>query len=369
MAVTDEISPLDRKIIRQVEHYFGDFNLTKDRFLQETVKENEGWVSMETMLKFKRLAALTTDAKQILASLKKSSSGLMEVSEEGEGKIRRSPEQPLPENNEENKKKQEARTAYAKGYDKEKTTMDELLEYYTEHEPSIVHVQMRNYMDNKTKTKNFKGSVFLTFRTEEDCKAFVEKEGGHEYKDNKLESIMYQKDYFAMKSKEYEEKKNKKNKKNADKKEADQEAGDNKEKEKEEEISLPKGAVLKFTGLGGDMTREDLKEKLHKDFGVNISKEKDGEVAFVTYEKGEPEAKMRFKAENFGKDLMEKISKVDKFIIKDTEVTVSLLEGEEEANFLAETLKELKNLKAKQKNHKRKNHGKGGGYNKKMRRE
>lgn len=34
---------LDNKIIRQVEHYFGDFNLPRDKFLLELTKENDGW--------------------------------------------------------------------------------------------------------------------------------------------------------------------------------------------------------------------------------------------------------------------------------------------------------------------------------------
>ena len=31
---------------------------------------------------------------------------------------------------------------FCAGFDKEKTTMDELLEYYAEHEPAIVHIQV-----------------------------------------------------------------------------------------------------------------------------------------------------------------------------------------------------------------------------------
>ena len=49
-----------------------------------------------------------------MAALKKSETGLMEVSEENE-KIRRSPSNPLPENTDEAKKALQARTAYAKG--------------------------------------------------------------------------------------------------------------------------------------------------------------------------------------------------------------------------------------------------------------
>ena len=39
------------------------------------MKENDGWISMETLLKFKRLADLSTEPKEILAALAKSDSG------------------------------------------------------------------------------------------------------------------------------------------------------------------------------------------------------------------------------------------------------------------------------------------------------
>ena len=39
--------------------------------------------------------------------------------------------------------------------------MDELLEYYAEHEPTIVHIQMRNYFDKKANKKQFKVYIAL----------------------------------------------------------------------------------------------------------------------------------------------------------------------------------------------------------------
>ena len=76
-------SSLKSDIVRQVEHYFGDFNLPRDKFLLEQVKTNDGgWVQMETMLKFKRLSSLSDDGNVILEALKENSS-LMEVDVEG----------------------------------------------------------------------------------------------------------------------------------------------------------------------------------------------------------------------------------------------------------------------------------------------
>jgi len=301
------------------------------------VKSDEGWVTLEAMSKFNRLAELSTDAAVIAAALKMSKSGLMEVSEDGL-KIRRDPNIPIPEKTEESRKALEARTAYAKGFDKKNTVIGELLDHYNEINPDVVSIQMRNFLDKRQKEKGwrFKGSIFLTFRNEEACKAFVETE--EIYKDVTLIK-KFQKDYLEEKEKEFEEKRAKFQNKNG---------GDKKEGEEALDIVLPKGSVLKLTGLGGDITREDIKEVLKTDFGVNIERE-GGDIAFITYEKGESEAKVRFKAENGAKTPAEAWAAKEKVEIKGMEVLASLLEGEEEETFLAESVRDLKNRRNKNK--------------------
>merc|ERR1719342_476313 len=96
------------------------------------------------MLKFKRLSELSKDEKVIVAALKQSKAGLLEVSEDG-SKIRRDPAIPLPENTEESRKLLEARTAYAKGFNKENSTLDDLIDYFNETNSNVVSIQMRNY--------------------------------------------------------------------------------------------------------------------------------------------------------------------------------------------------------------------------------
>jgi len=145
-----EISPLEANIIRNVEYYFGDVYLIK--FMKEDLKENDGWVTMDTMLKFKELSVLSEDKKQIMAALEKSDSGLLEISE-ADMKIRRSENHPLPDNSKEAKAELEARTCYAEGYDKENTTHEDLLLYYKENHPTVIHVHMREYLIQKKKKK------------------------------------------------------------------------------------------------------------------------------------------------------------------------------------------------------------------------
>ena len=75
---------------------------------------------METMLKFKRLAALCDDAGvilDILGAAATTTPGLMEVDAVG-SKIRRVPTKPVPEWNDERKAQLAKQTVYIKGFDK-----------------------------------------------------------------------------------------------------------------------------------------------------------------------------------------------------------------------------------------------------------
>merc|ERR1711970_803614 len=159
----------------------------------------------------KRLADLSKDKAEIMGAIKKSKAGLIAVSED-DSKIRRDPTIPLPENTEESRKLLEARTVYAKGFDKDNTVLDDLLDYYNENNPDVVSIQMRNWAEKKGKEKvwKFKGSIFITFKTEEAAKAFVEKE--ETYKDIPLIK-KFQKTYFEEKTVENEKRRGKYGKK------------------------------------------------------------------------------------------------------------------------------------------------------------
>lgn len=83
MAENQEMSPIEMKVARQIEvmimsfrnevyflfrfgsfkkwlfasnlqYYFGDHNLPRDKFLKEQLQLDDGWVPFETMLKFNR---------------------------------------------------------------------------------------------------------------------------------------------------------------------------------------------------------------------------------------------------------------------------------------------------------------------------
>merc|ERR1712156_1010360 len=217
----------------------------------------------------------------------------------------------------------EARTVYVKGFNNEGTTLDELLDYFNENNSNVVSIQMRNYSVGKGKDKEwkFKGSIFVTFKSAESATEFVENKEW-KYKDREM-ILKFQKNYLEDKQKEIEEKKKNKGKS------AKVAAAVKDEAKESDDLQMPRGAVIKLTGLGGDITREDIKEVLSNKYEVNIDKDK-GDVAFVTYEWSEAED------------------------IKEHKVECKILEGDEEEKFLAQSVMDLKNRRNKNKGHKRK---------------
>lgn len=100
---------LEKKIIQQIEHYFGDINLPRDKFMQEKMKEDEGWITLDVLLTFNRLANLSKDPEVIANAVEKSENHLVIVSEDKK-KLKRNPDMPVPEMNEERKKDLTQRT-------------------------------------------------------------------------------------------------------------------------------------------------------------------------------------------------------------------------------------------------------------------
>lgn len=100
---------LEKKIIQQIEYYFGDINLPRDKFMQEKMKEDDGWIALDVLLTFNRLASLSKDTDVIASAVEKSDNHLVIVSEDKK-KLKRNPDMPVPEMNEERKKDLAQRT-------------------------------------------------------------------------------------------------------------------------------------------------------------------------------------------------------------------------------------------------------------------
>lgn len=281
-----ELTKLERDIERQVEYYFSEGNMRRDKFLNQKISENEEkWIDISVLLTFNRLKAITEDAKAIADTFVKSPNATVQLSED-RLKLRRHPDNPLPEFNETRRKETQARTAYAKGFplDSEIAT---LIDYFHENFEGVEQVVMRKYFDDKEKKYLFKGSVFVTFKTKELAEQFVSKP---ELKYKEKELLRYtQPKYIEAKHKEMADKKKKKDKKNGKEAEVEKEA-----------FVLPKATVVKFTIPESEISREEIKERIAElDSSLDIS--------YVGFRKGETEGNIRFSKENDATKFFEKL--------------------------------------------------------------
>lgn len=282
----EDLPKPQQEIIRQVEYYFGDINLQRDKFMLEKidpVKNPEGWIDISVLLTFNRLKKLTEDATVIAAAMANSPHGLVELSED-KLRLRRHPENPRPELNETRRKDLMSRTAYAKGFPLE-AQLAEIIEYFQSNFENVEHTVMRKYFVHATQEHKFKGSVFVTFKTKEQAEAFVVQP-----------DVKYlEKDLLRDMQAKYIERKREEREEQAKKKKAKVEA-----LKAENDKPLPKGALLHFEVAAeeNEITREDIKDCISK-------VEPKVDVAFISFQKGEKQGDLRFNKENDGKTLLE----------------------------------------------------------------
>lgn len=198
---SSEDATLKKKIIRQVEFYFGDYNLMKDKFMRQQMKEDDGWFSMELMLQFKRLASICSEPKTILDALKSADETLLEIDSENQ-RIRRWPDRKVPKDTEEFRKALQARTVHVNGFQGD-DNIDDIHEFLSDY-GKIDGIQLQ-----RTVEKKFKGSLFVTFAQKEDAEKLIVAPMVY-YKCNEL-SKMSRGDYYkelenAKKNKKTEKK-------------------------------------------------------------------------------------------------------------------------------------------------------------------
>lgn len=314
-----DLTEQEQKIIRQVEYYFGDINLPRDRFLQDLVKKEDGWIPLETMTKFNRLKQITEDTNIIADAMKKSTSGLIEVNEDNT-KIRRSPDKPMPDNTEERRQDVSARTVYAKAFPLE-ATLDELMAFFESFGP------METIFMRKDANKDFKGSVFATFKSKDDLEKFLKAESVN-YKDKELEARKTKADYYKQKAEE--RKKHKEELQQKGKQARERQEDDQKNKIKNQ---MTKGAMLHMKGFSKGTKREDIKNFL-QDYG---------QVAWVDFNIGDTEGWIRYDEENMAADVLGKLKEAmpDGIVLNGSTLECRVLEGEEELERWVKMFKDI----------------------------
>uniref|UniRef100_A0AC34QPQ7 La protein n=1 Tax=Panagrolaimus sp. JU765 TaxID=591449 RepID=A0AC34QPQ7_9BILA len=328
--VNGQDDDLNKKILKQIEYYFGNVNLQRDKFLQDEIKKEHGWVPLDVLLTFNRLKQLTTDKKVIAEALK--TSDVVDVSEDGE-KVRRNPDVPIPENTLEFWNEIKTRTVYVKGFEPD-TKLDDILSYLKPY-GTVQNVVMRRLKD----TKAFKGSVFATFATTEEAQKVVESEDAKTFNEKEMTRMM-QKDYWAKSIAESKEKKAAKKALIQQKKiEAIQE---------EQGARFVKGQIMLAKNFPTDQIPLNT---LREFFG------KYAPVGYIDVNKEAGEAQIRFNSEqeDIVRDILKKVEESgEKVVFMDKELELSILEGDEEAKYWADFNK----AKALKKFENKKNRGK-----------
>jgi len=297
---------LESKILKQVEFYFSDHNLPKDKFLNAELKKNDGWVLIATIATFKRMRQLTEDMDTIVAALRKSPE-LLEVSEDGT-KVRRKKE--LPEDLD-----LDPNSVYFKGF-KQDDTLENIFDYLTTKAGlNVKCVRMRYYKDANGE-KKFKGSIFAEFATPEEAKEACAEGKKYTYgAGEEAKELVVMSKIAYLESKESE---------NRRRKRSDIEKDDN-EEEKQEETKFEAGRLFKITNVGEGGTREIIKDWITQ---------AGGSCAYVTFQVGDTEGTCRLSSDSadattvVGK--LRELAEAGKLKLGDATPAFEVLEGQAE---------------------------------------
>ncbi|XP_063361345.1 la-related protein 7 isoform X2 [Cydia amplana] len=139
------------KILKQMEFYFSDANLTKDRFLGELIK-TDPYVPIEVFLKFNKIRAMTQDVIDIAKAMKFST--ILELSEDRQKIRRKTPVEPYDA---------ESRTVYVESIPM--TANREWLEKVFSDYGHIAYISLPKFKNSQ----KIKGYAFIEFDKVEDA--------------------------------------------------------------------------------------------------------------------------------------------------------------------------------------------------------
>eukprot|EP00871_Galdieria_phlegrea_P004880 jgi/Galph1/5393/GphlegSOOS_G4102.1 len=295
IAAVPKETTMEQKIRNQVEFYFSDSNLPRDKFLRSKTEETKDGFLIAS---FKRLRALCQDIPTIAQALR--NSALVELDENGT-KVRR--KVPMPSSISTKRK-----TIYVKGFPRDQEPdIESVVELFSPY--GLVRcVRFRRYHD----TKKFKGSAFVEFETEEEAQRAAEEETLKDNSGNELE-ILSKDEYFKRKKQQQQH---------------NSVTGNQQETPQEEESTLDskqheRGLILRLDNIGKNVSREEIKQVF----------ESFGEIAWVDYSRDSSEGYIRFVQPDSAKAAC-RFSEQDGGVKLGANVPgLRILEGEEERNY------------------------------------
>lgn len=147
---------LYKTVLDQMEFYFGDANLSKDRYLSQLV-EDDPYVPLEVFLKFNKIIKLVSTVEEIAKAVRKSE--ILELSEDSL-KVRRKTPMKIKDN-------EDDCTVYVENLPPE-ISHDELTKVFSEF-GKVVYVSVPKYSN----TQQRKGFAFVEFDTPKDAEETI----------------------------------------------------------------------------------------------------------------------------------------------------------------------------------------------------
>ncbi|VUZ54820.1 unnamed protein product [Hymenolepis diminuta] len=346
---------MEREVLRQIEYYFGDINLSKDEFMKNSLNEHDGWLPFDILFKFKRLAQITTDIEVVKKAL--ASSTLLEVSDKG---VRRDPSNPAPATLEEAMQKNIDRALYVKGFPLD-MKLDDVISYLEKNCGETIDVFLKRGLNRK-----FKGSIYVTFKEKEAADKFMTSPDFSKYNDKPL-LRKYYKDYRADKQRiiqtkiaEKEKKKNNLRKritegallelsclpplvnesevkvevKMEEEKAMDENHGESDENAtKEAEVDL---------GVNSPVTKRTVTNLKH---WINEKMNSKVQIGWVDILPTENKAIIRFKEAHAASKVLEELKKEGEIVYEGHTLSGRCIEGEEELNIWKTVLEKMESKK------------------------
>jgi len=368
----------ERKILRQLEFYFSESNLPRDKFLRELVERDEDrFVEMKTLLKFQRMRDLlqefggsnNPDVVDMVVNLLREKSKQLECDERGE-MVRRKEDLRAKEEIEEDVEK---RSLYANPFPMT-STIEELQDWFEKTaDERVLSVRLRRHIASK----DFKGSIFVEFETKdiaEKVKAMKLEHEGAEL------TLMFKREYLENKKDEKRAKMEQKAKEEADREanpekyaalDAEKERAeravvtrggdfnnnersnnnrekgnrDNKRRDRDDHRSNGAQAAVdddkEVEYTPGMIARITLGEKANMDWDnfpkfreeVKSAFDKFGKIKFVDFKQGEKSGFLRFEDETVAAKIIEAITGGQAIEVEGDACSLNLLVGDEEKEY------------------------------------
>lgn len=343
--MTDEANTTDA-VVERLRFFFSDANLRRDKFMRNELAENDGKITIESLLRFNSIKQHTEDAAIVAKAAKDASLvDRIKLSEDEKSISRVVPfdMESMGSGVKFSIRVSNIPTEQVDGVVKYKVNRDEVKDLFTKYGP-VALINMQHFRKGGKNTAI--GAAIVEFETvEAQEKAasdlIAPADGGEDAKPANVAKLGDNDLAVQTLEKWIEKKKNKSpSKRSKDETEIEVEF-------KKYELEWEKGRVISVQGVPEGCDREKIIAAIGAYFNIEADQVNDKLMAYVDYSRGQSDAAIRFKEANdkikdFAAKLADGSAKID-----DAAVTsATILEGEEEEKYYKEFI-DFKNMHRK----------------------